>query len=321
MTVLRVFMNPVDLSIPGGTFSTNTTYYDPTRSAGAFRMGPAQTASVDFPPAPSGTVTWFHFVYGTETTDANYDASSTIFIRDAGGNDVARMDTTNGSPNFLVVGDSVVATATQIISAATMYSIDIMVDVTPTLITVSGYVNTVLIGTVTSANTVGSRGLPTKLGMANFDNQHASNFAEGVISTEDTRGYRVRELRPTSFGVDQAWAGSVADVVDNDLSTGISTPTTGARTSFGVSNLENISAGDIVNRIVAQSYAQRGASGLTRFNHYFRYADTTRQDGPDITVATTGAWYLTEFLTNPKTAAPWVPADLAGIQLGLRAQT
>ena len=320
MGILRVFCNPIDLSIPGGTFTTDVARFDNTRVTGAFYIGPTAAAAVDHV-AAAGTTTWYHFRWISTNNNINNDGT-TFQALDASGNTVARMNVVNGSPTFSSVGDTTATSAVQTITIGTIYSIDMSVDVTPTNITVNGYINNVLVGTQQqTVNTVGGKGKPVRGNLITTDHQYGNYFSEGIIADIDTRGFRVRELRPQSFGVDQAWAGAVNDVVDGDLATGLSTATTDARTSFGVSNLQNISAGDIVNRIVAQTYAQRGATGLTRFNHYFRYPDATRQDAADITVSTTGQWFITEFLTNPKTSSPWVPGDLAGIQLGLRART
>jgi len=319
MTILRVFANEVDLSIPGAVSTVDPAFFDDSRVTQAFSFIDGQTSSVDSEPA-AGADTWYHFRMVHGSTASSWDGI-TMQIKDPSGNIVALMTVSNGSPNFSAVGDTTATTLTQVISSNTQYSIDVKVSVTPANVSMSAYINNNLIGTQTVSNTSGNRTNPTRVTFANPDNVGPLYISEGIIADEDTRGFRVRELRPQSFGVDQAWAGSANDVVDNDLATGISTPTTGARTSFGVSNLQNITAGDIVNRVVAQTYAQRGATGLTRINHYFRYPDTTRQDGPDITIDTTGSWYLTEFLNNPSTSAPWDPADLIGIQIGVRAQT
>lgn len=321
MAVQKIFMNLVDLTIPGLGFTTDTTFFDPTRSSGSFIAATLESASIDFPAITTGTTTWFHAVTVFGNTQSNLGFNGAWEVKVPDGTVIARMDISAGLPQFTVVGDATSSTVSQSISANVQYIFDMSVDVTPTTITVSGYINSALIGTVSAPNTTGSRPFPTRLTLNNGDNAGNLYYSEGVIASDDTRGFRVRELRPTSFGVDQAWTGDVNNVVDNDLATGISTPTDGARTSFGVSNLQNVSAGDIVNRLVAQTYAQRGATGLTRFNHYFRYPDDTREDGGDITVGTTGDWYLTEFLTNPKTTLPWTPEELSGIQIGVRGQT
>ena len=323
MAILKVFTGTVDLAIPGGSFDTGGTYADLTRVNGSFQFSAGTQATVDHAQS-AGDTTWYHFIFGKDTgTNGTLD-TNTFTVQERGidgGSPVAIMNILNGQPQFQAVGDSTTSTNIINLNIAVRYAVDMSVTVTPTLITVSGYVNNVLVGTVTAANTTQNKQKPGGVLLSNFANLANFFYSECIVADEDTRGWRLRELRPQSFGVDQAWTGTVNDVIDNDLATGISTATNGARTNFGLQNLENISGGDIVNRVVAQTYAQRGATGLTRINHYFRYPDQTRQDGPDITVTTTGAWYLTEFTTNPKTAAPWVPADLTGIQMGLRAQT
>lgn len=323
MTVLKVFTNTVDLTTVGGGFSTSGTFADLTRVNGSFQIGSNASASVEHAQS-SGTTTWYHFIMGVDYANTTQFLTDVFLVQERGvdgGSTIASLLMTNGRPQFRVVGDTTESTNTLNLTNATRYAVDISVTVTSTLITVSGYINNLLIGTVTADNTTQNKQKPGRCVMTNLDNFGSTYFSECIIADEDTRGWRLRELRPQSFGVDQAWTGTVNDVVDQDLSTGISTATNGARTNFGLSKLENVTGGDIVNRVVAQTYAQRGATGLTRINHYFRYPDQSREDGGDITVTTTGTWYLTEFTTNPKTSQPWVPADLTGIQMGLRAQT
>lgn len=319
MSILKIFTNTVDLSVPGGSFSTNTTYHDQTRVSGAFLLTSSESATVQHDQV-AGDTTWYHFRYAQSNVSTSYDGN-VLYIRTPTNDNIARMVIDNGQPFFSADGDTTVSTSTFLISGATVYSVDVSVQVTPTQIVVSGYFNNVLVGTATAANTTGLKPNPDRVTISNSDSAASVYYSECIVADEDTRGFRLRELRPQSFGVDQAWSGDVNDIVDDDLATGVSTETTGARVNFGVSNLENISSGDIVNRVVAQTYAQRGETGLTRINHYFRYPDATTEDGSDITVTTDGVWYLTEFADNPKTAAAWVPADFAGIQLGIRAQT
>lgn len=324
MAVLKMFTAPVDLSAQGGGFdTTTTTNFDNTRVEGAITAGAAAQATFVHPQA-AGDTTWYHFAFAkSESTNNNLDTDCFVMYEPtaSGGSAVASMNILNGNPRFGAIGDATNYTSTIPLNLNVLYQVDIEVTVTAPLITVNGYVNNVLIGTITAPNTTSGHVKPGQATMQNNDNFATFYFSEGVVTDEDTRGWRIRELRPTSFGVDQSWDGNVDNVIDADLATGLSTSTNDARTSFGVSNLENVSGGDIINRVVAQTYAQRGASGLTRINHYFRYEDATRQDGGDITVGTTGDWYISEFTQNPKTSLAWVPADLAGIQLGIRART
>ena len=159
--------------------------------------------------------------------------------------------------------------------------------------------------------------------MTNLDSNSGGTiyWGECVIANEDTRGWRLYQLKPTAFGVDNTWDGEASSVVDGSLLTGISTDVLNERASFGVSNIENISDSALIDRICIQTYGQRGAAGLTSFNHYFRYQGGTRVDDADIALALTADMYLDEYPVDPNTSLAWNVADIQGLQIGVRART
>ena len=164
-------------------------------------------------------------------------------------------------------------------------------------------------------------GLPTNIIIENLDVDGDYFFGECVIADEDTRGWRLFQLKPTAFGVNQEWDGTAASVVDGSLLTGITTDVANERASFGVSRIENIPDDALIDRVCIQSYGQRGASGLTAFNHYFRYESGTTIDDADHTLALTAGMFIDEYTTDPNTTLPWAVPNLSGLQIGVRART
>ncbi len=327
MAIQRIATSPAELTTFGGTYSTDTSKYDPERTQGVFRHTELQLSTLHFPEV-SGNTTWLHFDHAIvrNTSNAQFWSGQILEVKDSLDRRMMYVDI-NPTMNWRALADSGSTTAQatqQVLSNGLTISVDIKIVVGAT-IDIEVYFNSALQGTGSIANTQGATN-PDRIQFGVYDNDTGSSssgtawFGEFIIADEDTRGFRLREMTPQSFGVFQQWDGTVASVVDTSLATGVSTDVADERVSFGLDNLDHVDPGDIINRVVVQSYAQRGASGLTSINHFFRYDDTTIQDGADINLNLTGDWFVDEYATNPKTAAAWVPDDLAGIQLGVRAR-
>lgn len=330
MSILRIATAPAELTTFGGDYTQTANFYDSTRTRGTYRHGEIDISTLIFPQA-GGTTTWMHFNYGhTRNTFNPQFWSDTVFeLRDSNNLRMFRAHMISTMQLRMEAQDGVGGIAianTAVLSDNLSYSMDIKIEITGGNVNVEIYFNSALQGSASISNAGGCIN-PDRFIFGLFDNDTGSGstgytyFSEIMAADEDTRGFRLRELTPQSFGVFQQWAGTVASVIDDSLATGVSTDVNGERVSFGLDNLQNIDPGDIINRVVAQSYAQRGPTGLTQFAHFFRYPDTTVEVGPSIAATTLGAWYVDEYTNNPDTAAAWLPADLAGIQLGLEAQT
>lgn len=322
MTILRIATSEADFTTMGGDASTNTNFFDPDRVDNCFELDSNENASLVFP-TPVGNETWFHFVWGQDGNNGFHE--TTIFdVKDSSNNVLASIRQDGLATYFRIHGDTFFEGSPTNVSINGTVVFDVQVIVNGNSdITVRGYINSALQFDSIQSNSA-NKGKPAD---CNFQNNYSGSFShskflsEVIVADEDTRGFRLREFKPQSFGVFQQWDGTVSAVVDASLATGVSTDVADERVSFGVSNLDQVQGGDIINRIVAQSYAQRGTSGLTGINHFFRYDDGTVQDGADITLGLFGEWYVDEYLNNPRTGAPWAPAELAGIQLGIRART
>lgn len=317
MSILRFACNPADVGVGGYTWNTSkTSVFDKSRVEGAFDMNNGDAMLVTHG-APSGTEVWYHFRYAHgHNTSVNADGI-VLNISDNNSDTVARLNWIDGHIRVEAVGDTTSWSGTQVLAKDAPYSMDIHVTVAAS-ITVRWYINGALYGDRTVTNT-GNKGVPRNVTFQNLDD-NPLYYSEIIIADEDTRGMRVREMRPQSFGIFQEWDGSIASLRDSDLATGISTDTADRRVSFGVTNIENISPGDVINRVVAQTYAQKGETGLSQFNHFFRHANANVSDGADQTLSVLGDYFIEEFTTNPDTAVAWDPADFVSLQTGIRSR-
>lgn len=316
MSILRIITGPADVGVGGFNWNTASTFaYDTTRVEGSFHFTDNNVLPIPHD-APAATEAWYHFRY-SHVGLYSFSGGDVVIISDENSNEVARFGISAGKLRATAVGDTAAATGTQAIAQSTSYSIDLHVTVAAT-ITVRYYINGALYGEATAQNTQ-NRGTPRNLtltwpgsGNLNF------YFAELIVADEDTRGMRVREMRPKSFGIFQEWDGSISSLRDTDLATGISTDTADRRVSFGITNIEHVQPGDIINRVVAQTYAQKGETGLSAFNHFFRHRNGNVTDGATQTLAVLGGFFAEEFLTNPDTLAAWQPEDFSSLQSGIR---
>lgn len=315
MSILRVVANPADVGVGGYVWKTGTNArFDNTRVEGAFYFNQEQVLTVPHEPR---TTVWYHYRLAV---DYSFGGGTLFDVRDINSQIVVTLGCVTG-PGLRVSavgGGGTVNGPTVPISPGAAYSVDIQVTIGST-VAVNMYVNGALVATATAANTTGTvRAAASMFNMENTTSGSNPWFSEVMAADEDTRGMRVRELRPRSFGIFQEWDGSISNIRDTDLTTGLSVEEPNRRVSFGVTNLENIKTGDIINRVVAQSYAQRGEAGLTQFNHFFRHRDGSVTDGGAQNLGLTGAFYVEDFLVNPKTGLPWTPEDFRSLQTGVR---
>lgn len=325
MSIARITCGPADVIVGGFVWktsqSTGQTIFDPERVEGAFQMAVGDILSIPHS-APSGTEMWYHFRHAQTSNSINFDGTF-LTIQDGNSVDVARMGYSDGSVFVSAVGDTTSSTGAQQLALNTAYSMDIQVIVAAT-ITCRWYINGALYGEVTVGNSVGGKGVPRSVTWSPTNTlltTSATYASEIVIADEDTRGMRVREMRPKAFGIFQEWDGSINALRDTDLATGISTDTALRRVSFGVSNIENVQPGDVINRVVAQTYAQKGETGLGTFNHFFRFKNGDLADGANQTLTNLGQFFIEEFALNPNTSLAWQPADFGSLQTGVRSNT
>ncbi|QGH74796.1 hypothetical protein MAL1_00025 [Bacteriophage DSS3_MAL1] len=320
MSILRVACGPADIGVGGYAWHTsNTARFDPNRVEGCFATGDELVLTIPHD-APSGQEVWYHFRHAQADNSYVLIDGTFITIEDANSEDLVRIGYADAKMYMEAVGDTTDRTGSQQLGQDVPYSIDLHVIVGST-VTCRWYINGALYGEKTVDNVTGGRGVPRSITWASGNPYQTNYCSEVVIADEDTRGMRVREMRPKSFGIYQEWDGSISALRDDDLATGISTDTANRRVSFGVTNIENIQPGDVINRVVAQTYAQKGETGLSAFNHFFRHKNGNVSDGVDHTLSVLGDYFVEEFPNNPDTGVSWQPEDFGSLQTGLQSKT
>lgn len=320
MAILRIVCGPADVDDNGYTWNVNPleSDFDAERVAGAFNTGGDDVLKVAHP--ESGTTsTWYHFRHAQKVATGGTFLTSLLEIADVNSAIVASIAYSQSRLRISAVGDTTAQSGTIQLAAKTAYSLDVHVIVSTT-VTVRLYVNSALVAELTVDNTVGGRTNPRVITWFS-DLSQDTYTSEIMIADEDTRGMRVREMRPKSFGIFQEWDGSISSLRDTDLATGISTSVANRRVSFGVSNIEYVQPGDVINRVIAQTFAQKGEVGLSAFNHFFRDKNGTVSDGVDHTLNQLGEFFVEEFPLNPATGVAWQPADFSSLQTGVQSKT
>ena len=320
MAILKFINDPADFTALGCTPSTNTNFFTTQRIDNGWRLDTNENFSADWP-APAGNELWFHFIYGKDSTKLTWTETIMRFEDDLS-NEVVTLRF-NANRNYWDLTSSGTQTLSypSAVNARLVTDLHIVKDGVTSL-TLTVYVNGTFQGTVTVPNPA-DRGLPVSVSSNPLDITNSGNFyfGECVVADEDTRGWRLYQLKPTAFGVNQEWDGDASSVVDGSLLTGIATDVLNERASFGVSRIEFIPDSALIDRIAIQTYGQRGASGLTSFNHYFRYENNTIIDDADRVLGLSAGMYVDEYELNPNGGLPWSVADIQGLQIGVRART
>jgi hypothetical protein len=321
MSILKIIAETSDLDYMNGFVSVNGTFISTDRVANGWGISPFQGIGMSWP-EPVGNTIWIHFVYGQSGNSTAWDTTA-FNGYDIDGNQCFRLDITDALTRWYLEADT-----SPNVGVSTGVNIPYVVDLEITKngttdMTMRVYFNGVLQGTVTAANSL-DKGLPVAWLGKSDDTTNAATYyvSEMIIADEDTRGWRLRQHKPTAWGTDQDWPGTADAIVDTSLETGIVTNTLNDRASFGISN-QPVPVGVVVDRVVLQTYAQRGPSGLASFNHYFKYAGAppTDVDDADIALSANLDMYIDEYPTSPNTGLAWTDTELNDIQFGVRART
>lgn len=320
MAILKIIADDSDIDGRNAPRSFDTTYIDTSRVEYGWILDTGDNLQCSWP-EPVGNTVWMHFRFGQDSNSSAWDNLAIEFL-DAAGSNVLDMWITDAVHRWFLIGDTTVsANYSAVVGTARTYDVAFTKNGT-TDITVSVYSNGTLLGTLTRPNS-GDRGVPVSMRLESTDPSNSGNmwFSEMIVADEDTRGWRLRQHKPISFGGDNAWDNDALAMTLDTLETGLVSNTLNQRTSFGLSN-QPVPVGVVVDRVVIQTYAQRGSSGLASFNHYFKYsAGPTDVDGADIALIENLNMYIDEYPTSPNTGVAWTDAELTDIQFGIRART
>ena len=171
---------------------------------------------------------WFHIAVRFNPAAPNLFHGNSdghwMSVYNTAGQMIAQIDVLNGTYAAKVYGDTTVTGAFATFTTAALYHFDVQIT-TGANITMNFYSNGALVSTATAANTSGSKG-GAKVIQFEHDDITASLYSNALVysqfivtDNEDTRGWRLAELKPLAAGAATAWAGTVADVADDDPAT------------------------------------------------------------------------------------------------------
>ena len=273
MAILTFLCEVEDFASVSATQDTSPIYVSTTRVEHGFAITIGLGLSASWP-EPAGNTIWIHWVHGQTTNSALWDDFGVPAFFDANGNQVLRLDITDAIHRWNLFGDtSPSASYSAVAGSQQVIDVQVTKNGTTNLI-VNVWVNGVQrVTNLTAANTV-NRGLPVGLITSHGDgnSQGTQVWSEGIIADEDTRGWRLRQHRPTAYGAFEEWAGTADKEADNvRKNRGITTNTADQRVSYTLSNLADIPVAATINRVCVLSTLIRGSTGLANFNHFWRY--------------------------------------------------
>jgi len=322
MAIVKFLCEESDFNSLEGVVDTNSSYWDSTRTETGWYFTYTDSFVATWPVLANDV--WFHFRMGQSTSNTLWDDTRAFRFNDIDGNQMMALGIENGTHVWRLFGDTTTsATYTAVVGTGQIFDVQLVKNGT-TDFTLNVWRDGVLVvNALTTGNTV-DYDIPVSWTLNLLDTSpqtYRVYFNECVIADEDTRGWRLRQHLPTAFGVDTDWIGDANGVVGGNMGNGIISDTLDDLAGFGVSNIENLPVAVVVDRVVLQTYAQRGATGLAKFNHFFRYDTPTYDHDADHTLALSTEMFIDEYPTSPDTGVAWTDTEMAGIQFGVRSRT
>ncbi len=306
----------------GLSSDSNVLYHDSSRVPYAFTISDDNSYPMrsNHPPS-STTTTWYHWRMHSLINAGGNEDGRMWRIFDEDGNFLHEVDILNGAHKPGVSGDGTTfsyGSSTAPYSSNALYEIDIMVDVTPSDVTVEWYIDQVLhgAGIITTPN-VSNLGKARKLELAAHDSSYNSwtpfLISEVIISETDTRGLRLNMLEPTGEGFHTDWEGAYTDINDDDIATGIKSLIANESRSFTVGAY----GGGPIASVIAVSLAKKDPAGPQSLMTFLRKGGVDYIESASLLEDNTG-YAIKEWPTDPSDSNPWEDADLSGIELGVR---
>lgn len=329
MAIIKIVQEPQDFAFNTGVQNTTSPWTDTSRVPYGWTVQYAGITTTF--PEPSGNDFWMHYRWGVSNINSNLDDFNVMRLFDADGTTIARFDIFNNDIRWNLFGDTT-DTWTEDLVAGEAHTWDLHITKNGTTdLTMEIYKDAVLTDTLVVANTADT-GLPVAHEGLITDASSSSSadrwyISEIVIADEDTTGWRVTQHSVNGFGDNTDWDGLVQSATDNSLVGGLSSDTLDDRSQFTLDYVDEMDDGHIstINRVVVQTYAQRGATGLASFNHFFQYekdpSPDVITDGSDIALTTELDMYIDEYLVSPDTGVAWTPAEMVALQVGIRSRT
>ena len=273
----------------------------------------------------TGDDTWFHFRFYADDIDTSLGTSLISGYLDDGELlfDIRKKTSSSSMRATVKVDNGSTDVSVDTTNSWTLYKVntcDVKVTVTSLLIEVSLYINSALSATATLNSNPNARTAPVRFSLSDAMNDVSTavtHFSEIIVADGDTRNARLDLLRPVSTGAHEEWTGNLADIADDDPTSGLTAITGGLRQTAGLSTYTG--ASNISNFIIT-SQTTRGQNSPTGLQHMVRLG------GVDYTSSTipvdfTLQYNLTDYALNPATSLPWVGADVAVIETGFKSIT
>ena len=321
MTILWCSNDMADWS--GVVKYTSSAYRDTTRVPYAMSMNDTNMyRALQDHAVPSGTTVWYHaHVRGVGAATAAGEDGYVATVYDDSDNALARWALVDGKLAVEVSGDgstfeTKVAHVTQTLSGTLLQFIDLKVDVTGSDVTATLYHDGVEMATDTVTNSA-SLGVPSRWDWT-LNDAHPGNgitFSEFIVADVDTRGMRLSMLQPTTAGDNTDWSGAVADLADDDASTGMTSDTATDRQSM---NFDTYNGGDSIVAVIPVAQIALGANAPTKAQVGVRISSTD-YDGTDTTLAGYRTRVEEVFLLDPSDSGAWTAVKVNACQLQIEA--
>lgn len=299
--------------------NNNASYFDNTRVSTSVQVPDGTLSGQMVTPFSASTIddTWLHCRFYRKGPKNGAEDGHMMPIRDGAGDLICRVDILNGEYAAVVYGDTTVTGAYGDYNAGgAMNDIDIKVVVTAASVTMELYSNQSLISTATAVNTIGGLGKPQFWDMDHVDAEYLNDsayFSEFLVAEEDTRGARISRLDPTTAGDHTDLVGTISDLSDDDLATGLVSDASLERMA---NNHDTYAGGSSIAAAALVSHAQK--SGTPSGVKQSLRISTTDYDASVQALGNAPARIMDAWTDDPSTALPWTIAGINAAQIGLQ---
>lgn len=321
MTVLFAGSAPHEL---GGSAEVDTslTHRDPDFvPVGSKFTGNFDNSGVGFTvvtPAPAGKY-WYHARFRTHA-----DISSAVTLDGhliefytADDEFIGSLDVSDGSWRLLSETGSTAAISD--ITPDTEYVMDVSLDVSGGSYTMELYFGGTLQGTLTWTSALAR---PTTAVFDFYDTDAVDSvetwYCSEVIVTdgESTIGWRLATLTPNADGTHTDWQGDYTGIETLGDGLGISSGTVGAKQSWTFAAVPaGVTGSSTIRGVFQSTVASVGQAAPPTITPFTRVSGTDY----DETAFTPSTVDIVEFAQNPATSAPWTAAELASLEVGVKA--
>ena len=311
------------------TDTTSTAERDSAYSPTGLSVNSTQPIGLAWDSPAVSDDTWFHF---RTRTDSNHTSSAAdgywLTFKNAIGQNVARIDVSNGQIAAEAHGDAIVTGTYFTLGGSTKVTLDVLVSFAGGNITVSVYTSgsPTPISTATAAN-VSAKAKPVLAFFDNNDISSSSNatwyYSEFIVTDgEDTRGWRLATLEPNTDGNYTAWTGGASELGDTDAATLAQSGAGGERVSWNPTAYGGPASPSSIRAVVGKANVARGdASSPSQVTQFLRIASTDYDGAAQVLAEGEQKAVLEVWDNNPNTASPWNTTDLAALEMGLLSST